>query len=54
MQLTTLEMLSEEPTVLVRLACSRHGHAAAREVVEVLDDPDRTHCRFMKTDLSLD
>ena len=32
----------EEPSVLVRLACSRHGHGAAREVLQVLEGSDRT------------
>ncbi|CAK9081482.1 unnamed protein product [Durusdinium trenchii] len=32
----------KEPSVLVRLACSRHGHGAARDVLQVLEGTDRT------------
>jgi len=34
--------IMQEPSVLIRLACSRHGHAAAREVLQVLEGVDRT------------
>jgi len=33
--------LLEEPRLLVNLACSRHGHAATREVLLVLQGEDR-------------
>ena len=35
-------LTGQEPSVLIRLACSRHGHAAAREVLQVLEGVDRT------------
>jgi len=31
----------KEPAVLIRLACSRHGHPAAKEVVEILEGSER-------------
>jgi len=40
-RLSLARAILKEPSVLIRLACSRHGHPAAREVVEVLDSPDR-------------
>eukprot|EP00440_Ansanella_granifera_P031586 gb/GFBE01034286.1/.p1 GENE.gb/GFBE01034286.1/~~gb/GFBE01034286.1/.p1 ORF type:complete len:338 (+),score=63.10 gb/GFBE01034286.1/:1-1014(+) len=35
------ERLVGKPHLLVQLACSRHGHPAAKEVMEVLDDDRR-------------
>ena len=41
----SLSHVSKEPSVLIRLACSRHGHAAAREVLQVVEGPDRTNAK---------
>lgn len=44
---------AEEPSVLVRLACSRHGHGAARDVLQVLEGTDRSRLdrRLMEAQL---
>lgn len=41
-RLSLAKAIMQEPSVLIRLACSRHGHAAAREVLQVVEGPDRT------------